>query len=106
MMFSFRQEQQNGFIDLHMAYCTLNTNDQLLANDIGDKVLLCWVYVIRDPQNTNALKEGENDLSNGTLYTLGHDIGIQRRLKLLQAQIHHVVNQVVNDTFLLSLSLR
>ena len=105
MVFSLRQKQQYCFSGLQGWPDGINANDQFLADNIGDQVLLGRVDMVGKPKNADPFEEGENDLGNGFFDALGLDIAIQHRFYTTHIHIYHVLDQFIDDPLLLGLGL-
>ena len=100
-MLTFWQEKQYCLIDLEVGEYPFNTNDQLLSYDISYQMLLRRMNVIGQPQDADFFKEGENNLYDGFIYALAHNIIIEDIFELIHVEIYHELNQLIDHSFLL-----
>jgi hypothetical protein len=87
---------------MHYAF---DTHKQFLPDYVGNKVLLCRIYMIGNPEDANFFEKWKNNLGYRFFNTPGQNKIIERMLELIQIQIHHILDEVVYNTLLLSLHL-
>lgn len=105
MMFSFGKAKYKGFIDRHQGFGAFNATDQFLANDIGNNMFLCRDDMTGLPKDADPFQKGENNPGDAALDTISSYITVQRRLKPIDIQFHHGVDQFIDHPFLLRLGL-
>src|SRR5450432_1120088 len=105
MMFSFRQKEKKGFIKFYVRHGAFNGNDQLLPDNIGNKVFLSRIDMTSLPENTDLFQERKNDLYNCAFNTFCSNIISQYAFKLIHIQACHFLDKLIGDTLLYSFCL-
>ena len=103
MVFPFRQEEQNIPIDTNAGVHSIDGDDEFLADQVRDQMFLCRIDVSGEPEDSDLLEEGKDDLQNGPLHAFGGDEAGQGFFDAFQIQIDHGLYQVVDDALLLGL---
>src|ERR1700732_3123012 len=101
MMFAFRKKKEDGLIYPHMGHYPFYSYDQLLAYDICYEVFLRGMDVVGEPENTNFVEKGKNDVVDRLIDALCQNVLIQHLLKMIDIQLDHMRDQVVYNPFLL-----
>ena len=105
MMLPFGQEEKNGLVYFDMGNYPFDSHDKFLPYDVGYQVLLCRMDMVCLPQDANPVQEGKQDMGDGFINPLGHDMIVDESFKFVHIQVYHVVNQLVDHSFLESLAL-
>lgn len=105
MVFAFWHEKEDCFIDPYVGEGAIYSHDQFLAYDIGYEVFLGWIDMVGHPEDTDLFEEWEDDLSYGFIDSAGGDIGIEDGFEVFDIHIHHMLDQFVDDAFLLGLGV-
>src|SRR5690349_944389 len=106
MVFAFRQKEYHRLTQQQMRYHALNAYDELLPDDIGNKMFLGRIDVIGKPEYPYFIKERKDEVADGPVDTTCFDEIIQDGFKTIDIEVHHTLQHIVYQSFLLRFNMR